>query len=148
MGYKDGKEADCTIVDASWSKRLEIKTISPVADMVYTSDDIVEDETYKLINEIITKSKSTLIFTNTRSGTERVVFNLKRRFQYGDEVTRIEASRAHVDELAARAAPCTACPPASARSPPAHRARQRRQLQRSLRSTPRGRPSSARSCGR
>ena len=67
VGYKDGKEADCTIVDASWSKRLEIKTISPVADMVYTSDDIVEDETYKLINEIITKSKSTLIFTNTRS---------------------------------------------------------------------------------
>ncbi len=85
VGYKDGKEADCTIVDASWSKRLEIKTISPVADLVYTPDEVVEDETYKIVNDIITKSKSTLIFTNTRSGTERVVFNLKRRFGYGDE---------------------------------------------------------------
>ena len=40
---------------------------------------------YKEMNSIIKKGKTTLIFTNTRSGTERVVFNLKKRFKYGDE---------------------------------------------------------------
>jgi ATP-dependent Lhr-like helicase len=85
VGYKEGKEADCTIVDASWSKVLDVKTISPVADMVYTPDEKVEDEMYKKIDAIIKSSKSTLIFTNTRSGTERVVFNLKSRFKYSDE---------------------------------------------------------------
>jgi ATP-dependent Lhr-like helicase len=85
VGYKDGKEADCTIVDASWSKKLDIKTVCPVQDMVYTPDEKVEDEMYNDIDGIIKRSKSTLIFTNTRSGTERVVFNLKKRFKYADE---------------------------------------------------------------
>ena len=85
VGFKDNKEADCTIVDASWSKSLDMKAICPVKDMIYTKDEEVEDEMYKKVDEIIKRSKSTLIFTNTRSGTERVVFNLKRRFKYSDE---------------------------------------------------------------
>ena len=52
--------------------------------MIYAPEEEIEDATYKEIDRIIKKTKSTLIFTNTRSGTERVVFNLKKRFKYGE----------------------------------------------------------------
>ncbi len=86
VGYKDGAPNDCIIVDASWSKKLDVKVMSPVKDMIYTDDEKVESAMYKTLNDIIKKSKTTLIFTNTRSGTERVVFNLKKRFKYGEEI--------------------------------------------------------------
>lgn len=84
VGLKGGVPRQCYVVDASWSKKLEVKSISPVKDLLYTPPEEVETAIYDEINSIIKKSKTTLIFTNTRSGTERVVFNLKRRFKYTD----------------------------------------------------------------
>ncbi len=104
VGYDGAKPNDCLIVDASWSKKLDVTTISPVKDMIYTDDKDVEDAMYKTLNETIKKSKATLIFTNTRSGTERVVFNLKKRFKYGEDVAAhhgslSKESRLEVEEM-------------------------------------------------
>jgi ATP-dependent Lhr-like helicase len=104
VGWNGDGPKDCTIVDASWSKKLDVSTISPVKDMIYAKDGEVEDAMYKELNRIITKSKSTLIFTNTRSGTERVVYNLKKRFKYGEDVAAHHSSlsresRLEVEEL-------------------------------------------------
>ncbi|MGC8652325.1 MAG: ATP-dependent helicase [Candidatus Micrarchaeia archaeon] len=104
VGFKNGEPDDCTIIDASWSKKLDIKVVSPVRDMIYTKDEVVEDSIYKELNNIIKGSKTTLIFTNTRSGTERVVFNLKKRFKYGEEIAAHHGSlsrdsRLEVEEL-------------------------------------------------
>ncbi len=104
VGYSDGKPADCIIVDASWSKKIEVKAISPVSDMIYSEEEKIESATYKELDRIIRESKSTLIFTNTRSGTERVVFNLKRRYKYGDDIAAHHGSlsresRLEVEEL-------------------------------------------------
>ncbi|MEM3227481.1 MAG: ATP-dependent helicase [Candidatus Micrarchaeaceae archaeon] len=86
VGYRDGNELrQCTVVDASWSKRFEAKVISPVSDMIYTEDSKIENAIYSEIDKVIRSSKTTLVFTNTRSGTERVVFNLKKRFKYSDD---------------------------------------------------------------
>jgi ATP dependent helicase, Lhr family len=86
VGLKDnGEFRDCYIVDVSWEKGYDLKVLSPVDDHIYTHEEKVEEETYKLLNRIIKKNKTTLIFTNTRSGTERVVFNLKKRFGYTDD---------------------------------------------------------------
>jgi len=86
VGLKDnGEFRDCYIVDVSWEKGYDLKVLSPVDDLIYTHEEKVEEETYKLLNRIIKKNKTTLIFTNTRSGTERVVFNLKKRFGYTDD---------------------------------------------------------------
>lgn len=85
VGFKDGQPRDCTIVDASWSKRFEAIAISPVQDLINTDEAIVEDLTYKEIDKIMKVSRTTLIFTNTRSGTERVVFNLKKRLGMKEE---------------------------------------------------------------
>ncbi|MCL5423720.1 MAG: ATP-dependent helicase [Candidatus Marsarchaeota archaeon] len=106
VGYKkDGSEPrDCKIVDASWSKKLDVIAVSPVNDLIYTDNNVIENELYIEINRIIKNSKSTLIFTNTRSGTERVVFNLKERFSYGEDIAAHHSSlskdfRFEVEEL-------------------------------------------------
>ncbi len=69
VGLKDnGEFRDCYIVDVSWEKGYDLKVLSPVDDHIYTHEEKVEEETYKLLNRIIKKNKTTLIFTNTRSG--------------------------------------------------------------------------------
>ncbi|MFI5412902.1 MAG: DEAD/DEAH box helicase, partial [Candidatus Micrarchaeales archaeon] len=99
VGCDGVKPNDCLIVDASWSKKLDVTTISPVSDMIYTDDRIVENKMYEIINQTIKKSKATLIFTNTRSGTERVVFNLKKRFGYGDDIAAHHGSLSRESRL-------------------------------------------------
>jgi ATP-dependent helicase Lhr and Lhr-like helicase len=104
VGYDNGTPNDCIIVDASWSKKLDLRAISPVKDMIYAPEEEIEAATYKEIDRIIKASKSTLIFTNTRSGTERVVFNLKKRYGYGEDIAAHHSSlsresRLDVEEL-------------------------------------------------
>ncbi len=98
-GYNGKEPNDCMIVDASWSKKLDVKVISPVKDLIYAKEGEIEDELYKRINGIIKESKTTLIFTNTRSGTERVVFNLKKRFGYGEDIAAHHGSLSRESRL-------------------------------------------------
>jgi len=70
----------CTIVDVAASKEIDIETISPVRDLIYTPGNEVHDAMYDKIHNLIQEHESTIIFTNTRSATERVVNNLTRRF--------------------------------------------------------------------
>ncbi len=92
VGSKDGKERECRMVDASWQKRLDVTASSPVKDLIYTDNDIIEESLYKTIDSTIRKNRTTLVFTNTRSGTERVVFNLKKRFGYGEDIAAHHSS--------------------------------------------------------
>ncbi|MDE1854911.1 MAG: ATP-dependent helicase [Candidatus Micrarchaeota archaeon] len=86
VGYgDDGKERDCYIIDATWDKKMDYQTMCPVSDIVNASDKKIDESIYKTLNSIIKKNRTTLIFTNTRSGTERVVYNLMHRFKYGEE---------------------------------------------------------------
>ncbi|MCL5434088.1 MAG: ATP-dependent helicase [Candidatus Marsarchaeota archaeon] len=104
VGYNGNEPNDCIVVDASWSKKIDAKVISPIRDMIYAEDEEVEDAMYNEINKIIKQNKTSLIFTNTRSGTERVIFNLKKRFGYGEEIAAHHGSlsresRFEVEEL-------------------------------------------------
>jgi ATP-dependent Lhr-like helicase len=86
VGYKpDGSERDCYIIDATWDKPMKYLVISPVKDLVNAKDEQIESAIYKVLDSIIKSNTTTLIFTNTRSGTERVVFNLAKRFHYTEE---------------------------------------------------------------
>ena len=75
-----GSNRSCKIVDARFNKNMDIKVISPVDDLVNISYDGISSEMYKLIDKLIHEHKTTLVFTNTRSGTERVVHHLKTKF--------------------------------------------------------------------
>ena len=67
------------------NKKLDIQVLSPVKNII--EDEGLHLKMYDLISELISEHKTTLIFTNTRSATERVVNYLKERFptEYGDD---------------------------------------------------------------
>ena len=78
VGYEDGKERRCVIIDKRFVKPMKLQTTSPVSDLVHTSAETINKKMYDLLRSIIKKNKTTLIFTNTRSGTERVVYHLSK----------------------------------------------------------------------
>ena len=80
VGYDGKKERNCIIANVSFNKELDLKVISPVKSLIDTTFETLNNETYALIDELIQQHKTTLIFTNTRAGTERVVHHLKTRF--------------------------------------------------------------------
>jgi len=99
VGYKDGKERDCVIVDATWDKKLDFSTICPVKDIINAPDEEIEESIYKTIDRIIKENRTTLVFTNTRSGTERVVYNLMRRFKYAEDIAAHHGSLSRESRL-------------------------------------------------
>ncbi len=88
VGYKKGKPRNCYIIDTRFVRLMDIKLISPTKDLVYTPAEEITNSMYRIIDRLIREHKTTLVFTNTRSGTERVVFHLKQMFPsvYTDEL--------------------------------------------------------------
>ncbi len=78
--YLVGTNRDCKVVDISYIKQLDLKVISPVEDLVNTDYHHIQEKTYHLLNDLIQSHKTTLVFTNTRSATERIVHTLKQKF--------------------------------------------------------------------
>ena len=79
VGYNDnGEPRDCCIVDARFDKPVDIRVLTPVKDLIYTPAEKINESIYRKILELVSENRTTLIFTNTRSSTERVVFKLKR----------------------------------------------------------------------
>ena len=78
---ENGNPKPCKVIDVSWYKPYDLKVICPVKDIVHSTADELNRNLYEVLDEIITKHRTTLIFTNTRSGTERVVYHLKERWK-------------------------------------------------------------------
>ncbi|RLE63317.1 MAG: ATP-dependent helicase [Thermoprotei archaeon] len=78
VGFENGEPRPCIIVDTRYVKKKNIKVLCPVSDLIHTPSDIVNRKMYELLADLIRRHRTTLIFTNTRSGTERVVFHLKQ----------------------------------------------------------------------
>ncbi len=87
VGYENGNVRSCKVVDVNYLKQLDMKVLCPVEDIVMSDPEEVNTAMYNLIHGLVNEHKTTLIFTNTRSGTESVVFNLKKKFPdfYNDE---------------------------------------------------------------
>ncbi|MBN2013730.1 MAG: ATP-dependent helicase [Candidatus Altiarchaeota archaeon] len=88
VGYENGEVRDCRIIDVQFLKKLDLKVLTPVKNIMDTTQDELQNSLYRLIDDLVSSHKTTLIFTNTRSGTERVVHNLKSRFpnRYSDNI--------------------------------------------------------------
>jgi ATP-dependent helicase Lhr and Lhr-like helicase len=87
VGFDGTNERPCKIVDVQFIKKLDLKVLSPVPDLIDSEHGNMHDSMYKLMHNLIQDHKTTLIFTNTRSATERVVHNLKDKFPtfYGED---------------------------------------------------------------
>ncbi len=83
-----GQERTCKIVDVQFLKQMDLQVMSPVSDLVDTDHASMHHAMYKLIDELVQQHKTTLIFTNTRAATERVVDHLKHKFpkNYSDNI--------------------------------------------------------------
>ncbi|MFQ5474593.1 MAG: DEAD/DEAH box helicase, partial [Candidatus Nanoarchaeia archaeon] len=75
-----GADRQCRVIDVQFLKQLDMKVISPVPDLINTTYEGMQKKTYALMDNLIQEHKTTLVFTNTRSATERVVHHLKSRF--------------------------------------------------------------------
>ena len=75
-----GSDRDCLIVDVNLEKQLDFKVLSPVPDLINTTFKNINDELYDLLHKLIQEHRTTLIFTNTRAGTERVIHTLKENY--------------------------------------------------------------------
>ena len=80
VGYEYGIERDCLVASVNYLKELDMEVISPVSDIVLADDEDTRLATYDILDDLIQENKTTLIFTNTRSGTERFVYNLKTMY--------------------------------------------------------------------
>ncbi len=80
-----GTNRKCKVVDVNYLKETEIKVISPVNDFIYSSSEFQNKKMYEELDSIIKNHKTVLIFTNTRSATERVSFYLKEKYFKGNE---------------------------------------------------------------
>ncbi|MBI4919659.1 ATP-dependent helicase [archaeon] len=75
-----GPERRCEIVDVQFMKSVDLQVMSPVPDLINCPHTLMNKEMYNLLDKLIQEHKTTLIFTNTRSATERVVDYLKEKF--------------------------------------------------------------------
>ena len=76
----DGQPREISVVDAQFLKKMDLKVISPVENIMDVTQADLDKKTYEMLHDIIQHHKTTLIFTNTRAATERVVHNLKTKY--------------------------------------------------------------------
>ncbi len=75
-----GGERDCDIADVKLDKRIEIDLDFPGKDIMESEMPDNQKELYRMLDEIIQKYRTTLIFTNTRNATERIVHYLEEHY--------------------------------------------------------------------
>ncbi len=78
-GYDGDKERDIHIVEVEMRKKLDLKVLTPVENLTIVPYEVATERMYDMLVDIVSKNRTTLIFTNTRSGTEHVAYKLKER---------------------------------------------------------------------
>jgi len=80
-----GNARDYELVDARFAREFDMELTCPTDDLVNTPPDVVNDRFYRDLHDLIGEHTNTLVFTNTRSGAERVLHNLRERTDDYDE---------------------------------------------------------------
>jgi ATP-dependent Lhr-like helicase len=75
-----GADRPVEMVDTRFSRKFDLKLICPVPDLIFTTSRELSDGLYEVIHEHVQEHRNTLIFTNTRNGAERVLYNLRARY--------------------------------------------------------------------
>jgi len=75
-----GKDRDCLIADVKLNKKIEIGLDFPGENILEAENLGAQKKLYDILDEIIQKNRTTLIFTNTRAATERIIHYLDLHF--------------------------------------------------------------------
>ncbi len=80
VGFDGAGEArPVALIESSSKKILDLKVICPTDDMTALPTDVVSSMMYDKLKELVDAHDTTIVFTNTRSGAEAVVYKLKER---------------------------------------------------------------------
>jgi len=79
VGYENGAPREVNVVEIMRQRDLDVRVLCPTEDMTALPYEIVNSKMYDKLYEMILEHRTTIVFTNTRSGTEAVVFKLKER---------------------------------------------------------------------
>jgi len=81
-----GEPREYELVDSRFVREFDIQVECPTDDLINTPREIVQGRFYDRLHELIGDNDQTLVFTNTRSGAERVLQTLRERFpaEYDD----------------------------------------------------------------
>jgi ATP-dependent helicase Lhr and Lhr-like helicase len=97
-----GLERACAIADASFNRRLELDVASIFGKSPFATTAAINRGVYDLLEAAIRAHRTTLVFTNVRSATERVTYALRKRFaaalERGEEST---AAMIHPEQIQA-----------------------------------------------
>ncbi|WP_423997624.1 ATP-dependent helicase [Halorubrum trapanicum] len=94
----------CEVVDARFAREFDLELRTPAADLIHTPRSAVTDRFYESLRELIDSHENTLVFTNSRSGAERTLQELRQRFDYDESDSGChhgslgEAQRTRVEE--------------------------------------------------
>ncbi|MFC7020779.1 MULTISPECIES: ATP-dependent helicase [Haloarcula] len=80
-----GPPRDYELVDTRFTRDFDVELTCPTDDLIDTSRDVVTGRFYQQLHDQIQSHTNTLVFTNTRSGAERVLQNLREQFDDYDE---------------------------------------------------------------
>ncbi|OKY78006.1 MAG: Lhr-like helicase with C-terminal Zn finger domain [Candidatus Methanohalarchaeum thermophilum] len=75
-----GNKRDFEVVDCRFIRDMDLELRCPTDDLIHTSSEEINEKLYNELDNLIQKHENTLIFTNTRSGAERVLKNLREIF--------------------------------------------------------------------
>ncbi|MFB6284356.1 MAG: ATP-dependent helicase [Halobacteria archaeon] len=87
VGMEDDEPRECEVVDTRFVRDFDIRLNCPTDDLIHTPSEVVNDRLYDELDDLIQDHENTLIFTNTRSGAERILHNLRERYphRYGED---------------------------------------------------------------
>lgn len=82
----DGISREREIVDCRFIREYDLELRSPHAELIGTPRETIRTSMYAELHDLIRDHSTTIVFTNTRSGAERVLHELRERFPgYNDE---------------------------------------------------------------
>ncbi|MEL9939556.1 MAG: ATP-dependent helicase [Ignisphaera sp.] len=91
----DGSPRPIVIADARFSKPIDIRVVTPRLDLVYTPASVLNEAIYEELTKLVLQHRTTLVFTNTRSATESVVYKLKKSLSSNGVVDADEIEAHH-----------------------------------------------------
>ncbi|WP_224335237.1 ATP-dependent helicase [Haloprofundus halobius] len=80
VAEEDGETREYEIVDTRFVRDFDIRLECPTDDLIDTPRQVVQARFYDRLHDLVTSHTNTLVFTNTRSGAERVLQNLRETF--------------------------------------------------------------------
>lgn len=72
--YLAGSDRECAILDVSSAKKIQLNVYSPLSKNPYPPSGYTGQRLIKELARLITENRTTLIFSNTRSGAEAATF--------------------------------------------------------------------------